>query len=95
MTIDISGENILTVIGILIVLVIAIWRFHNNTHSKINDKIDGLVNDLAELNERVAWLEGRNYQYIVDQRERQERDSSERRKQDSLNRMELQNKRRW
>ena len=94
MTIDLN-VIIPTVIGGLIVLVIAVWRFHNHTHSKINDKIDGLTSDLAELNERIAWIEGRNYQYIADQRERQERDASYRGRQDSVKRTESQNKKEW
>ena len=95
MTIEISGANltmILTMIGFLLTLAIAIWGFHYRTHSKINDKIDGLTSDFAELNARIAWIEGRTYQYVADQRDRQERDASYRGGQDSVKRTESQNK---
>lgn len=83
-------KEIIPVLGIAIVLAIAIWRFHSNTHGKINDKLDKLSDNFAELNAKIAWIEGRHYQYIADQRERQEQDASYRQEQHSLERIGLQ-----
>lgn len=96
MTIGI-GHVITIVVAIFTVgaiVIIAIWNAHRDTHSKADEKVNGLAKDLAELRDRISRLDGylgRYYQSDIE-RERQEQDSSERQMQHSLERMELQNK---
>ena len=88
-------EHVITiVVGVVTVgaiISIAIWNAHRGTHGEINKKIDGLVKDLAEY-ARIAWIEGRTYQYAADLRERDKQDAADRERLHSLERIESLNK---